>query len=167
MEVMEIMKPRVRLYYRIAGGVLVGIIIGTCISLLNEPSAVEQVNPMPEPDTTGKNFADMDFDKWWSRNTRMDKIFGAVWRVANSVSAMRSSSSTRWAKGIPTTKRDSEIGQGIGEVATDSVRLAQAVAGESAIERGLETGTRKSGGRPKRNALGGAVIRSIAAVIVV
>ena len=59
------MKPRVRLYYRIAGGVLVGIIIGTCISLLNEPSAVEQVNPMPESDTTGKNFWDMDIEKWW------------------------------------------------------------------------------------------------------
>ena len=56
------MKPRVRLYYRIAGGVLVGIIIGTCISLLNEPSAVEQVNPMPEPDTTGAN--------WWEMETR-------------------------------------------------------------------------------------------------
>ncbi len=62
------MKPRVRLYYRIAGGVLVGIIIGTCISLLNEPSAVEQVNPMPESDTTGKNFADMDLDKWWDEH---------------------------------------------------------------------------------------------------
>ena len=62
------MKPRVRLYYRIAGGVLVGIIIGTCISLLNEPSAVEQVNPMPEPDTTGKNFWDMDLDKWWDEH---------------------------------------------------------------------------------------------------
>ena len=46
------MKPRVRLYYRIAGGVLVGIIIGTCISLLNEPTAVEQVEPTPQPEPT-------------------------------------------------------------------------------------------------------------------
>ena len=43
------MKPRVRLYYRIAGGVLVGIIIGTCISLLNEPSAVNKIEQSDTP----------------------------------------------------------------------------------------------------------------------
>ena len=59
------MKPRVRLYYRIAGGVLVGIIIGTCISLLNEPSAVEQVNPMPQPEPTGKDWWEMETRDWF------------------------------------------------------------------------------------------------------
>lgn len=62
------MKPRVRLYYRIAGGVLVGIIIGTCISLRNEPSAVKQVEPMPQPDPTGKDWWEMD-DRDWFDNT--------------------------------------------------------------------------------------------------
>ena len=76
------MKPRVRLYYRIAGGVLVGIIIGTCISLLNEPTAVEQVEPTPQPEPTaveqveptpqpeptGKDWWEMD-DRDWFDNT--------------------------------------------------------------------------------------------------
>ena len=56
------MKPRVRLYYRIAGGVLVGIIIGTCISLLNEPSAV---NKIEQSDTPTNVFGVNDADEWW------------------------------------------------------------------------------------------------------
>ena len=56
------MKPRVRLYYRIAGGVLVGIIIGTCISLLNEPSAVNQIE---QSDTPTNVFGVNDPDEWW------------------------------------------------------------------------------------------------------
>ena len=56
------MKPRVRLYYRIAGGVLVGIIIGTCISLLNEPSAVNQIG---QSDTPTNVFGVNDPDEWW------------------------------------------------------------------------------------------------------
>ena len=59
------MKPRVRLYYRIAGGVLVGIIIGTCISLLNEPSAVKHVEPTPQPEPTSKDWWEMETRDWF------------------------------------------------------------------------------------------------------